>query len=720
MAVSEAARKLSQFERKVMWRMRLLALIDLLATALLAGGLASAAFVLYIRLRPAQTPAWVIPASIFGVILIAVAVRWLVTRPAEREAAFLIDHKLGLDDRMTTAYAIIERGGPQHLVESALVEDAASRVEGARASSVAPHRLRKRHALSLVGVIALAAAVMIPERALPGGEALAEARADIQNAGEQLEKTAQEVEQIAPPESQTAGLAKEQAELGRALRRSKDTRAEVLKKLSALGERIRARHDELAATRADEIVSLAEKRLQSAVADRPKAKTDDNLPPVEAEIAQSEAADASDDRATARDNDANRPSQPSLKAQARDNKAVEKSYETKDGQKMPAPKTDDAKAASDKAGDKADRNQAAAGRESERGNNSSAPSDQKRPNNQAQDKASQDNASKDNASKQAPQPSTPQSGATSAEPGASADTNPQADQAATGEQDSKQQEQGGDPASQNPLAGAVADQAAKALPGMTEQLLKQAEALRNGQLSSADIKRLQQAAELLARDLSRIAQSKEFQQAVEQLARQISPEQIESVARELMKQEQLLKELEAAARLMMQNQQARQMVAGLAETFADLEDRMKDRTQNERANRVRREGGDNGDNGDNGSEQSGQELLRADGKASGGTKGGAKTAIRGQSARASAQERLTAQGKEAKLSGKVQNGAGGEYLYLQARPGAGAARAPYRSAYPQYRREAERSVERSKIPPHMRSVVRSYFDAINPDAAKKP
>ena len=80
----------------------------------------------------------------------------------------------------------------------------------------------------------------------------------------------------------------------------------------------------------------------------------------------------------------------------------------------------------------------------------------------------------------------------------------------------------------------------------------------------------------------------------------------------------------------------------------------------------------------------------------------------------------TGKGQETKLSGNLQRGSGGEYLYLQSKAGAGAARAPYSSAYPQYRREAERSVERSQVPPRMRSVVRSYFDAINPDAAKKP
>ncbi|HST24012.1 MAG TPA: hypothetical protein VLR90_23110, partial [Blastocatellia bacterium] len=80
----------------------------------------------------------------------------------------------------------------------------------------------------------------------------------------------------------------------------------------------------------------------------------------------------------------------------------------------------------------------------------------------------------------------------------------------------------------------------------------------------------------------------------------------------------------------------------------------------------------------------------------------------------------TGQGRETKISGNVQRGNGGEYLYLKSKAGAGATRAPYSSAYPQYRREAERSVERSQVPPRMRSLVRSYFDAINPDTTKKP
>ena len=52
--------------------------------------------------------------------------------------------------------------------------------------------------------------------------------------------------------------------------------------------------------------------------------------------------------------------------------------------------------------------------------------------------------------------------------------------------------------------------------------------------------------------------------------------------------------------------------------------------------------------------------------------------------------------------------------------GSAPARVPYSAAYPGYRRDAERSVQRSQIPPRMRALVRNYFDAINPDAGKHP
>src|SRR4029453_10083176 len=50
---------------------------------------------------------------------------------------------------------------------------------------------------------------------------------------------------------------------------------------------------------------------------------------------------------------------------------------------------------------------------------------------------------------------------------------------------------------------------------------------------------------------------------------------------------------------------------------------------------------------------------------------------------------LAGQGKESSLKGKLQQGSRGEYLFLQSKAGAGAARAPYSSSYPLFRRESE-------------------------------
>ncbi|HEY9231062.1 MAG TPA: hypothetical protein VIS78_02920, partial [Blastocatellia bacterium] len=103
-------------------------------------------------------------------------------------------------------------------------------------------------------------------------------------------------------------------------------------------------------------------------------------------------------------------------------------------------------------------------------------------------------------------------------------------------------------------------------------------------------------------------------------------------------------------------------------------------------------------------EQAGREIMRAAG---------------GLTEKTGGPRQPTGQGRDARLSGNPQRGTGGEFLYLKSPASRGVSRAPYTSAYPQYRREAERSVERSQVPQRLRSVVKSYFDAINPDAAKK-
>src|SRR5207253_367298 len=144
---------------------------------------------------------------------------------------------------------------------------------GKRAAAVVPYRLRAWHAVALAGIAAFVVAVAMPTRQLPGGEAIVEAQADIQSAGAQMEEIGEAIAKLAPAESETAKLAKEQAALGRSFRMSPESRAEALRQLSALEERIRKRHSELAATHADEIVSVAEKRMRNAIEPARKEKS---------------------------------------------------------------------------------------------------------------------------------------------------------------------------------------------------------------------------------------------------------------------------------------------------------------------------------------------------------------------------------------------------------------------------------------------------------------
>jgi hypothetical protein len=705
--MSEAASSLKEFKRRVMWRKRLLALQDRVALAVLASSVIAAAFVLMARLKEGGRIPWAILTGIFAIEAGAFLFNWVRTRANEREAAFAIDDTLELEDRVITAHEIIEQGGPKRVVETALIDDAATRVAGTRVSSIVPYRLKQWHALTLAGVVALVVTIMIPQKALPGGEAIAEARADIQAAGEELEQAATEAEQIAPAGSETAKLASEQAELGRSFRRSNESRAEALKKLSSLEGRIRDRHDVLASTRAEEIVNIAEKRLRAAISARPKqrsqADTRDNGEP------RDQAAQPSDTEANDKGASAGRKASDQKNRPESDSRSIAPSGEPARARVN----SNSASASNSNRSDVSAAQTATPSAERQRSNANTQAADrpalatstppgaqpqtgQSNPQNRPQkpvpspnEQASSGNKNS-SADKERGQNSSEAKGA-----GEDAGGPKEGDQ--KGENKDEQKPDGGLPAS-NPLGGMVAEQAAKALPQMSQELLKKAAQLRAGELTPEDIKRLAQAAEFLARDLDRIAQSKELQQALEQMARQINPEQLEQVARQLMNQEQLKRELEAAARLMMQNQQAKEMVAGIKQKVDDIAKQFRGRDGGEREKGPRGPGGDPARNG----------------------KGNAGGDSRLQLGRPSDGQKLKGQGKESNVGGNLQRGAGGEYLYLQTRAGAGAARAPYSSAYPQYRREAERSVQRSQVPPRMRSVVRSYFDAINPDASKKP
>ncbi|HKP84811.1 MAG TPA: hypothetical protein VJZ26_01865 [Blastocatellia bacterium] len=716
--MSEAALKITEFERQVMKRRRLLALQDRLALAIPVSCIAAAVIVLFAKMTEGGSFSWTILAIILAAELAALAFSWFKNRATQHEAAFLIDDTLRLEDRLSTAHEIIGKGGPQREVEAALIDDAAARISDQRPRAIVPYQLRKWYALSFVGIAALVVALLIPARALPGGEAVVEARADIQSAGEQLEQAGEEIARVAPAESETAKLAEEQAELGRVFRRSPESRSEALKKLSALEERIRKRHGELASTRADEIVNIAEQRLRSAI--RPATKQQGKATEVKEDQETGEpAAEENESSWSAAQQNPRGKSKKQTAAKPSEKQVAGGEVKSSDSNKN---------GASDSVAT-AKRREVDAKTPSQQAGQSDSSSDKK----QAEEKGEQSPNAQATAQGQAEQ-SNPQNrlqkpvSATDAkEKSATGQPNagqePPADnranQAAEGQEANKQNDQTGEQKaddnknSSNPVTSFMAEQAAKALPSMSAELLKKAAELRAGQLKPEDLKGLQRAAETMARDLSKIAQSKELQQMAEQLAKQITPEQIEQFARALGNVEQLKQELEAAAKLMMQNQEAKSMVAGLAQKFAKIGEEFGGRGRNEIRNRQQ-------ENNRAGEQAGGERAGRGKGSADDRRRREFERASGGLTQRTDAGVARTGVGRETKLTGNVQRGTGGEYLFLKSQAGGGAARAPYSSAYPQYRREAERSVERSQVPPHMRSLVRSYFDAINPDATKKP
>ena len=690
--MSEAEAKIVRLERSVMRRKRLLSLQDGLVLAVMMGGLMAAALVLLVRLRPIGLPSWTVIVGAMSLAFAAVLIRSFLTRASVSDAAFLIDESLKLDDRVATSHLIIERGGPRRGLEEALIEDAADRVGTQRAASVVPFRMRRWYTLSLVSLVGLLAALMIPTRSLPVAEALAAERVDIESAGEQLEQASAEVEQAVPPGTETATLAKEQAELGRGFRRSPATRAEALRRLSSLEGRIRRRHDDLASTRADEIVSLADRRLGGALATlaTPHRKR--------LEADQSRLVSPADELAGVSKREPNKENRaaPPSGGQKPSESSREKSLQSRPtGSRTQAPTKGD---------------QPNTAGEMTKGKSGAEP--QNRPQEPVSGKDLKADSTRTDSTKPDPRVAK-----TAGEPGASGDQKPAEQNPSdlktdgaktgdlnTGERKADREEPTGQPAGSldalKAVPNSLVEQGAKALPRISAELLKKAAELRANELSPADIEKLRKAAESLSRDLAPIAQSKELQQALQEMARQIRPEQIEQVAREFGNQEKLKQELDAAARLLMENQQAKEMVAGLAGQFARVRDEKRQQ-----------------DNG----QPSGRSGMRYEETRSRNQSSGSNRANAGgapEKLETAADRRLAGQGRESSLKGKLQQGSGGEYLYLQTKAGVGAARTPYSSAYAQYRREAERSVQRSQVPTNLRSVVRKYFDAINPDAKK--
>jgi hypothetical protein len=689
--MNEAVKKIVGLERQVLWRRRLLSLSRCSVLAVTTGSLVAAGLILIARLMPIAASSWALVSVAMGLSIGVALTRWFFTRARGGDAAFQIDASLNLDDRIATSLLIINRGGPKRAFEEALLEDAAARLGSQRAASVVPFRTPRWYSLSLVSMAALAASLTISPRSLPITEAFAAERADIESAGERLEQTAAEVEQAMPAGTETAALAREQAEIGRGFRRSPATRAEALRRLSSLEERIRGRHDDLTSTHADEIVSLADRRLGDALSKltatrRKKIEQGENQPgEAEAldeavkpqsnnETHTAPATDVPESFASSQKRDGP-PAAANSRARARTKASDPRGIANATAKPPIKPETQNRP------------QEPVSGREGQKLD--SLRGDSKKPDPQLA-KGSADQP--DDSNERGPKPAETKS-----------------DVGKPGDQDAAQrraddQQPGIKPTEAldalRSIPNSFAKQAVETLPKMSEELLKKAAELRANELSPADIEKLRKAAESLSRDLAQIAQSKELQQALQEMARQVRPEQIEQVARELGNQEQLKQELEAAARLLSENQQAKEMVAGLAGQLSRLQNQKR---QNEKDQR----GGSKPNAPDEG--------YGARDQASGSYR-----ASRGAPDRmdTNVDRRLRGQGREASLKGKIEQRSGGEYLYLQSKAAVGAARAPYSSAYPQYRREAESSVQRSQVPPNLRSVVRKYFDAINPDAKK--
>src|ERR1700755_1177507 len=115
--MSEAATKLTTFERAVVWRKRWLALQDRAALALLASGLLAAGLILLSRLQVMRVH-WALIAVAVAAVAGAFVWHWQRTRATDKDAAFLIDHTFELEDRVTTAHQLLEQGGPRREVET--------------------------------------------------------------------------------------------------------------------------------------------------------------------------------------------------------------------------------------------------------------------------------------------------------------------------------------------------------------------------------------------------------------------------------------------------------------------------------------------------------------------------------------------------------------------------------------------------------------------------
>jgi hypothetical protein len=686
----DAAQRIRRLQRSVMLRSRLLSLRDAVSFALTLAFLIIAPLIVVAKLRLVEFPLWTVIAIICFASIGVALVRWATRLATEDESAVLIDQSLKLDDRITSSLSVISRGGPSDEFQRALIEDAAERVSNERARSIVRFGMPRSYAVSLLSVVLLVGAAMLPARAIPVTEAAATERTDVDNAGVRLEESSSEIERESPKDTDTAALAREQADLGRKLRALRATRAEALKRLGALEERIRQRHDDLANTHADEIVTLADRRFSGTISSTPLTPKKFEQASLESESrgqVDSSKPGASQVQQQKNDKPGNFASNQSVAQPSNsvNSSSIAKASQSKTKSMNPRRSVKSkltkvtAPASADGRTDNSNKSEVSGDKQ---GSTKPAANDHSSPGETAAKSSGGNSAPKSEAQAGKPDPAAQ-----------SDDKKPDA------EHDEAKTDDAVKPAvdALKAVPDSLSNQAAKALPRISAELLKKAAQLRDKQLTPSDIEKLRNAAESLSKDLAKIGQSEELQKALKEMAREVKPEQVEEVARQLESQENLKKELEGAARLLSENRQARETVAGLAGQFA----------------RERNQGGDNPATGQ-------RARTKADGSGGNDTSANSRTdsVAKPKSGDDTRLREETGQGRKAIVGGKLQQRPGGEYLYLQTKAGTGSSRVEYSSAYPQYRREAERSISRSQVPPGMRSVVRKYFDAINPEAKK--
>jgi hypothetical protein len=727
----ESAASIKRLEAGVRRRLQLLAIQDLIALSVLvsAGVVLIALLVLKLGLFQNRIGEGIgtggrlllcgIPLAAAGVVE---AVRrflrkrggWRSNLDAEADHTDLImDQALGLDDRVRAAGSIIRRGGPAALMETAVIEDAANRLAGSRPEQFVGYRpprldsaVRCYTSLACSIVLALVALIALIQYRLAGysGQGVeAEALVVMQAVGNDLERTTESIGESVAPGTPTAELAKQQADLARALKEAGTPgnasrtrpigRAEALKELSAIGEKLDSRKNELENTRAPEILSLAERRLQSALSTTTSLRHEKGArdggakPEVEGKNSRSANPGSQDDQSGNRKG-------PKGKASPRDkpNIAGNQSDTPSLAEKQSAAGKE---AAADKAPDESSR-------ENQR-DLAVKRDDSGRPD--GAESSSGRSAGSNAAGKEKASPPLDDSNLSQFKPDSTLQSTKDDGQSVSPQTDP----------SAGPLTGM--------LPNLSEDLIKKAAEMRADKLTPSDIEQFRKAAEgllkdLSAKDLVNLANSKEIQQTLQQLARQVDPQQMEQLARQLLSQKEIRDELQAVRKLLMENRQAKETIAGFAEKAKEIAKQFQEQGYKPR-------GFPNDLDSTMGASKMG---TTRGGSGAGNEAGSGAGGARGTyGARRNGSEALNGAGRSgqsATQAAKRESNSGwipeGETIYGRTRPGSAPARVPYFAAYPGYRREAERSVQRSQVPPRLRGLIRNYFDAINPDTTKKP